>query len=95
MDGFAFPSRTDTFGNIVQEALASGVPCIVTSGGRPKYVVTDGENGFVARTDEEFCDCVLRLATDRRILERLQTGARCWPRPTWESVFRQLAANFI
>jgi phosphatidylinositol alpha 1,6-mannosyltransferase len=31
MDLFLFPSRTDTFGNVVQEAAASGVPAIVTS----------------------------------------------------------------
>ena len=30
MDLFVFPSHTDTFGNVVLEALASGVPAIVT-----------------------------------------------------------------
>jgi glycosyltransferase involved in cell wall biosynthesis len=40
MDIFAFPSHTDTYGNVVLEALASGVPVIVTSDGGPKFLVT-------------------------------------------------------
>ena len=35
MDAFVFPSHTDTFGNVVLEALASGVPAIVTPDGGP------------------------------------------------------------
>jgi len=42
MDLFVFPSHTDTFGNVVLEALASGVPAIVTHDGGPKSIVRDG-----------------------------------------------------
>ena len=48
MDLFVFPSETDTFGNVVLEALASGVPAAVTLGGGPKFIVQDGVTG-VAR----------------------------------------------
>jgi phosphatidylinositol alpha 1,6-mannosyltransferase len=45
MDVLVFPSHTDTFGNVVLEALASGVPAVVTPDGGPKFIVRDGETG--------------------------------------------------
>src|ERR1700760_1096455 len=55
MDLLVFPSHTDTFGNVVLEALASAVPAIVTPDGGPRYIVKDGETGAIA-TDGEFSD---------------------------------------
>ena len=46
MDLFVFPSHTDTFGNVVLEALASGVPAIVTPDGGPKFIVRDNYTGY-------------------------------------------------
>ncbi len=45
MDVFVFPSHTDTFGNVVLEALASGVPAVVTPDGGPCTIVRDGADG--------------------------------------------------
>jgi glycosyltransferase involved in cell wall biosynthesis len=39
IDVFLFPSETDAFGNVIQEANASGVPAIVTDQGGPKFIV--------------------------------------------------------
>jgi phosphatidylinositol alpha 1,6-mannosyltransferase len=47
MDLFVFPSHTDTFGNVVLEALASGVPAIVTPDGGPPTIVRDGVTGRI------------------------------------------------
>lgn len=44
---FAFPSTTDTFGNAVLEALACGVPAVVTDQGGPKEIVEDRRSGIV------------------------------------------------
>jgi glycosyltransferase involved in cell wall biosynthesis len=46
-DLFVFPSQTDTFGNVVLEAQASGVPVIVTDKGGPQENMKPGETGFV------------------------------------------------
>src|ERR1700739_831201 len=63
MDLFVFPSHTDTFGNVVLEALASGVPAIVTPDGGPPSIVREGKTGFIAR-DEDFAAAAARIISD-------------------------------
>ena len=63
MDLFVFPSHTDTFGNVVLEALASGVPAIVTPDGGPATIVRDGETGRIV-ADEEFAAAVAGVLAD-------------------------------
>jgi glycosyltransferase involved in cell wall biosynthesis len=48
-DLFVFPSATDTFGNVVLEAQASGLPVIVSDEGGPRELMVDGETGLVFR----------------------------------------------
>ena len=48
MDVFVFPSETDAFGNVIQEANASGVPASSPRMGGPKFIVQKDETGFVA-----------------------------------------------
>jgi len=48
-DLFVFPSATDTFGNVVLEAQASGLPVIVSDEGGPRELMIDGETGLVFR----------------------------------------------
>jgi phosphatidylinositol alpha 1,6-mannosyltransferase len=76
MDVFAFPSHTDTFGNVVLEAMASGVPPVVTSSGGPKYLVTSGSTGLVAWDDQSFLEGVVNLARDPELRKRMSVRAR-------------------
>jgi glycosyltransferase involved in cell wall biosynthesis len=46
-DLFLFPSRTDTLGQVVMEAQASGLPCLVSPDGGPKESIEDGRTGVV------------------------------------------------
>jgi len=95
MDIFAFPSRTDTFGNVVQEALASGVPAVVTDAGGPRFIVRDGETGFVASSDDEFCDCVVALARDQLLRRRMSFAAlRQVEKQSWDWVFDEVYAGY-
>ncbi|MBL8213720.1 MAG: glycosyltransferase, partial [Bryobacterales bacterium] len=91
LDLFVFPSKTDTFGNVVQEALASGVPAVVTAEGGPKYIVRSGESGFIAADDAAFVRCVLQVIGDPSLLANLRRQAReqaC--DTTWDRVFERI-----
>jgi glycosyltransferase involved in cell wall biosynthesis len=91
MDLFLFPSRTDTFGNVVLEAQASGVPAVVTSAGGPRSIIVPGETGLVADNTEEFCDAIesLRDDPDRRVAMGRAARQLALPR-TWEGIFQEV-----
>jgi phosphatidylinositol alpha 1,6-mannosyltransferase len=87
MDIFVFPSHTDTFGNVVLEALASGVPAVVTPDGGPRYIVNDGVTGYI-RTDEEFASAIASLINDRAKLQQMRVAAREYAKGcSWDAVF--------
>jgi len=50
-DLFVFPSTTDTFGNVVIEAMSSGIPAYVSDVGGPCELVTEGENGRILKAN--------------------------------------------
>ncbi len=74
-DLFAFPSCTDTLGQVVLESQASGIPVVVTDQGGPKEVVDHGETGFVLSADDPslWVETITRLATNAD--ERRPIGA--------------------
>lgn len=87
LDLFVFPSHTDAFGNAVQEALASGVPAIVTSDGGPKFVIDDGITGFAAATDDEFIARIIELIEGPHLRERMAAAAcAATANRTWDDV---------
>ena len=77
-DLFVFPSATDTFGNVVLEAQASGVPVIVTDRGGPQENVINGETGLVvpAGNHQAMMDAVLEIAFTPYRLARMKKNAR-------------------
>jgi glycosyltransferase involved in cell wall biosynthesis len=88
MDVFAFTSTTDTFGNVVQEAFASGVPAVVTPHGGPKFIIRENETGFVARDAAEFAQHIRLLMEDRDRLTAMKRAARAQAlEATWDRVF--------
>jgi glycosyltransferase involved in cell wall biosynthesis len=51
-DLFVFPSTTDTFGNVVLEAQAAGIPVIVSDQGGPRENILDGRTGLICKADD-------------------------------------------
>ena len=91
MDLFAFPSYTDTFGNVILEALASGVPAVVTSGGGPKFLVESGVTGHVASSDWDFISFVNNIRSDRVLhLKMRQAALHYASRQSWDEVFESV-----
>jgi phosphatidylinositol alpha 1,6-mannosyltransferase len=94
MDIFVFPSHTDTFGNVVLEALSSGVPAVVTPDGGPKYIVRDQETGFIV-PDAEFARAIAVLAKDRARLDAMRAAAREYALScSWDAVFDRVYAGY-
>jgi glycosyltransferase involved in cell wall biosynthesis len=87
-DIFVFPSTTDTFGNVILEAQASGLPVVVSDSGGPKELVAHKANGLITRSHnvEDFTGAIRALVTDQTLRERMANSARdsvtdrSWPR---------------
>jgi glycosyltransferase involved in cell wall biosynthesis len=91
MDAFVFPSSTDTFGNVVLEAMASGVPPIVTDRGGPKFLFKHGGAGFVAKNEDEFTSAIMTLYRDGdRRLTMCRAARSTAERRSWDAVFEQV-----
>jgi glycosyltransferase involved in cell wall biosynthesis/predicted metal-dependent phosphoesterase TrpH len=77
-DLFVFPSTTDTFGNVVLEAQASGIPAIVTDQGGPQENLIPNETGFIipANDTDMLADAVGQLADNRDRLAQMKHRAR-------------------
>ena len=91
-DVFAFPSTTDTFGNVIIEAQASGVPVIVSDSGGPKELVEDNVNGLITKSHdvEDFSRAIRELVVDPARRERMGSRARqSVIDRTWPAAFRK------
>lgn len=91
MDIFVFPSETDTFGNVIQEANCSGVPVIVTNQGGPKFLVQHGKTGYIAETIDEFTKFSLELMENLEKLHKMKKAAREFViAHSWDTVFEKV-----
>ena len=94
-DLFVFPSYSDTYGNVIQESHASGVPAVVTNRGGPKFLVKDGVNGFVARNDQHFVECVFRAMDPQTDFAKMKTAARVQgEQASWDRVFEKVYSDY-
>ncbi|KAA1172042.1 glycosyltransferase family 1 protein [Marinobacter salinexigens] len=77
-DLFLFPSKTDTFGNVVLEAMASGLAVVAYDDAAASEHLRHEENGMKAPLDDDeaFVDSALRLADQPTLLSRIRAQAR-------------------
>lgn len=76
-DVFMFPSTTETFGNVVLEAMASGLPVVAAAAGGPKGIVTRSEAGFVVapKNEEAFYEKVSEMIDNPDLYETFSKKA--------------------
>lgn len=95
MDVFVFPSKTETFGNVVQEANSSGVPAIVTDEGGPKFIVRHEETGFIAENFDEFVKYSLELMNNPNKLAEMKRRSReVALSRSWDAVFAEVYRGY-
>ncbi len=90
---FVFPSSTDTFGNVVLEAQASGLPVIVTDQGGPSESILPGRTGLVVEAGnvEALAQAMLELTEDEERREAMGRAARAHLESRgFEAAFEQL-----
>jgi glycosyltransferase involved in cell wall biosynthesis len=77
-DIFVFPSTTDTFGKVVLEAQASGLPAIVSDLGGPHEIIIPGETGITVpnKNPEAFKDALKYLVSHPNIRKSMSVKAR-------------------
>jgi glycosyltransferase involved in cell wall biosynthesis len=77
-DVFVFPSTTDTFGNVIIEAQASGLPVIVSTIGGPKELVEPGVNGFVIKAldAQALAEAIRSLVREPELRAEMASRAR-------------------
>ena len=94
-DVFVFPSTTDTFGNVILEAQACGLPVVVSDSGGPKELVKENCNGLITKSHDvdDFARAIRILVTNSALREQMSRSARnSVTDRSWPSAFRRFWA---
>lgn len=95
-DAFLFPSRTDTLGQVLLEAQASGLPVVAVAENGPLSIIEDGVSGLLRPADADaLADAVLSVTSDAELADRLRVGALASIADrTWDASLERLAAGY-
>ncbi|MEM7724886.1 MAG: glycosyltransferase family 1 protein [Cyanobacteria bacterium P01_A01_bin.45] len=97
-DAFIFPSRTETLGLVLLEAMAAGCPVVAANSGGIPDIVTDGINGYLfapSDDDQGAIDATLRLLEQTQEREAIRQNARMEAeRWGWNAATCQLQAYY-
>jgi glycosyltransferase involved in cell wall biosynthesis len=96
-DLFVFPSRTDTFGNVLLEAMASGVPVVAAEAAPTRELLRGGDSGVLVGTGGPMpmARALLRLAEDAERRHLLAgRGLATAAHHSWDAVFDLLLRDY-
>jgi glycosyltransferase involved in cell wall biosynthesis len=97
-DLFLYPSLTETFGNVVPEAMASGLPVVAFKYAAAGRYIAHNEHGWVAPVDDEtsFIEGAVHLASSPELRARLGQAARAVACTiSWERVIDGLEQDLL
>ena len=95
-DIYIHASLTETFGNVLTEAMASGLAAVGFDYAAARLFIKDGESGLMAPCDEpdRFVAAAVRLATDAPLRQRLRHAARAAVEvQSWEKVIARFEGD--
>lgn len=96
-DVFVFPSANETLGNVVLEAMASGLPVITARSGGPLDIVDEEETGlmFAPDSQDELITAVHRLVHNPDLARRIGRAARAYAASrSWQQVLDKLLDDY-
>ena len=95
-DAFLFCSSTDTYGQVILEAAASGLPVVAVAEGGPAALVENRHTGLLCRPDpDHLAGALLQLASSPLLRRKLgEAGAEAARDRSWERALGQLAAGY-
>jgi len=96
-DLFVFPSSSETFGNVVLESLAAGLPVIGARSGGVQEIIDHGHNGLLctAKDSEAFVSSVVTMINHPELLLSMgKEGRRYATTQSWDSIFDSLLNNY-
>jgi glycosyltransferase involved in cell wall biosynthesis len=95
-DVFLFPSVTETYGNVVLEAMSSGLPCVIADGGGSKDFIEQGLNGFKCSPNDaiDYVDKIELILSDLHLRDQfINEGLACSQQLSWDKLARQYFAD--
>lgn len=96
-DLFLFPSTTETFGQVVQEALASGVPSVVSNIGGCQEIIEISKAGIIvpARNTVEFAKACEKLIEDKEFYQKCrENGLKYADSRSWHHINKKLIQKY-